>query len=44
MKKDPRIYLAQILERINRIKEYTANGKQAFFAEPRTQDAVIRRR
>ena len=42
MKKDPRIYLAQILERIDRIKEYTANGKQAFFADPRTQDAVIR--
>ncbi len=42
MKKDPRIYLAQILERIDRIKEYTANGKQAFFADSRTQDAVIR--
>lgn len=42
MKKDPRLYLAQILERIDRIKEYTANGKQAFFADRRTQDAVIR--
>lgn len=42
MKKDLRIYLAQILERIDRIKEYTANGKQAFFADSRTQDAVIR--
>ena len=30
MKKDPRLYLAQILERIDRIKEYTASGKQAF--------------
>jgi uncharacterized protein with HEPN domain len=42
MKKDPRLYLAQILERIDRIREYTANGKQAFFADRRTQDAVIR--
>jgi uncharacterized protein with HEPN domain len=30
MKKDPRVYLAQILERIERIQEYTVNGKQAF--------------
>ena len=42
MKKDPRVYLAQILERIDRIIEYTAKGKEAFFADPRTQDAVIR--
>jgi len=42
MKKDPRVYLAQILERIDRILEYTAEGKEAFFADPRTQDAVIR--
>jgi uncharacterized protein with HEPN domain len=42
MKKDPRLYLAQILERIDRIKEYNASGKQAFFADRRTQDAVIR--
>jgi uncharacterized protein with HEPN domain len=42
MKKDARVYLAQILERIDRIREYTSDGKQAFFADPRTQDAVIR--
>lgn len=42
MKKDPRVYLAQILERIDRIKEYTADGMEAFFADARTQDAVIR--
>ena len=42
MKKDPRVYLAQILERIDRILEYTAEGKEAFFADSRTQDAVIR--
>ncbi len=42
MMKDPRIYLAQILERIERILEFTAEGKEAFFADVRTQDAVIR--
>ena len=42
MKKDPRVYLAQILEKIDRIKEYTIEGKQSFFSDPRTQDAVIR--
>ena len=42
MKKDPRVYLAQILERIDRISEYTADGKDAFLADQRTQDAVIR--
>ena len=42
MKKDPRVYLAQILERIDRILEYTAKGKEAFFADGKTQDAVIR--
>ena len=42
MKKDPRVYLAQILERIDRILGYTSEGKEAFFADPRTQDAVIR--
>ena len=42
MKKDPRVYLAQILERIDRILEYTAEGKEVFFADRRIQDAVIR--
>jgi uncharacterized protein with HEPN domain len=42
MKKDPRVYLAQILERIDRILEYTVEGKDDFFADGRTQDAVIR--
>ena len=42
MKKDVRVYLAQILERIDRINEYTTDGKQAFFNDYRTQDAVIR--
>ncbi len=42
MKKDPRVYLAQILERIERISNYTSEGKKAFFSDQRTQDAVIR--
>ncbi len=42
MKKDPRVYLAQILERLNRIKDYTVDGKQVFMNDIRTQDAVIR--
>jgi uncharacterized protein with HEPN domain len=42
MKKDPRVYLAQILERIQRVRAYTVEGKEAFYRDPRTQDAVIR--
>jgi uncharacterized protein with HEPN domain len=42
MKKDPRIYLAQILERIERIFSFTAEGKDSFFESAMTQDAVIR--
>jgi uncharacterized protein with HEPN domain len=42
MKKDSRVYLAQIIERIDRIREYTTDGKKAFFNDERTQDAVIR--
>ena len=33
MKKDPREYLAQILERIERIVKYTAGGKTAFVSD-----------
>ncbi len=40
--KDPRVYLNHIAERIARIVEYTAEGRDAFFADPKTQDAVIR--
>ena len=34
MKKDPRVYLAQIFERIEPILQYTSEGKKAFFAAP----------
>jgi len=40
--KDPRVYLEDILSAIARIAEYTAEGKQAFFKDQKTQDAVIR--
>lgn len=42
MRKDPRVYLAHILERIDRVREYTIQGREAFFSDLRTQDAVIR--
>ncbi len=42
MKKDARVYLAQVVERIDRILEYTSGGRDAFLADHKTQDAVIR--
>ena len=39
MRKDPRVYLVQILERID---HYTLVGEQAFFDDSLIQDAVIR--
>ncbi|MFQ5881690.1 MAG: DUF86 domain-containing protein [Candidatus Methylomirabilales bacterium] len=42
MRKDPRVYLAQILECTERIVKYVAGGKEAFLADRLTQDAVIR--
>ena len=40
--KDDRLYLIHIRECINRIKRYTAEGKEVFFADAKTQDAVLR--
>jgi uncharacterized protein with HEPN domain len=40
--KEDRIYLLHIRDALERILSYTAQGKQAFLADPRTQDAVIR--
>lgn len=42
MSKDPRVYLAHIVECIDRIQEYTSGGREAFFLSRLTQDAVIR--
>jgi uncharacterized protein with HEPN domain len=40
--KDPRVFLAHILECIGRIESYVAKGKEAFFAATLIQDAIIR--
>ncbi len=40
--RDERLYLAEILEAIGRALEYTAAGREAFFDDPKTQDAVVR--
>jgi uncharacterized protein with HEPN domain len=42
MKKASRVYLAHILECIDRIERYTHGGREAFFREELAQDAVIR--
>lgn len=42
MKKDPRVYLAQILERVDRILQYTGSRKDAFLTDTMIQDAVVR--
>jgi len=40
--KDPRVYLAHILERAQRIERYIRDGEAAFEREEIIQDAVIR--
>lgn len=40
--KEDRVYLLHVRDAVERALSYTAQGKQAFFADPRTQDAVIR--
>ena len=42
MSKDVRVYLAQILERVQRIETFTQTGEQAFLDDLMMQDAVIR--
>jgi len=42
MKKDSRVYLAHIFECIDRIQQYTQEGKKQFLQEKLVQDAVIR--
>ncbi len=41
MSKDQRVYLVQLLECIERIEAFTADGEAAFFQDARTQDAVL---
>ncbi len=40
--KDDRLYLIHAREFIARIEEYTGEGREAFYADIRTQDAVLR--
>jgi uncharacterized protein with HEPN domain len=40
--KDPRVYLAQMLERIQRIEVFTRGGKEVFLDQELVQDGVIR--
>ena len=40
--KDDKLYLIHIGECITRIERYTVEGKDAFFADTKTQDAVLR--
>lgn len=42
MKKDPQVFLAHIIDAIACIRDYTKDGETAFFADRKTQDAVIR--
>lgn len=42
MRKDPRVYLAHVLERADRIERYIRDGEDAFLSDQKTQDAVIR--
>jgi uncharacterized protein with HEPN domain len=40
--RDDRLYLIHISECIQRIEQYTADGEDAFLADIKTQDAVLR--
>ena len=40
--KDDRLYLIHIQEAIERIEEYTQEGKEYFLEDRKTQDAVLR--
>ena len=40
--KDDQVFLAHIRDAINRIDSYVQAGREAFFVDTKTQDAVIR--
>jgi hypothetical protein len=42
MTKDPRVYLAHILECIEKIERFTGGGKADFLGNVMVQDAVVR--
>lgn len=41
-KRNPRVYLQDILSAIAKVEEYTREGERPFFTDGKTQDAVIR--
>jgi uncharacterized protein with HEPN domain len=40
--KDPLLYIIHIHESLKKILTYTQDGRDAFMADPKTQDAVVR--
>ncbi len=42
MRKDPRVYLAHMLECIKKIERFTTGGKSHFLGDGMVQDAVVR--
>jgi uncharacterized protein with HEPN domain len=40
--RDERLYLDDIVTAIDRVVDYVREGRNAFLADPRTQDAVLR--
>jgi len=40
--KDPRVYLAHVLECIQRVERFTNEGRSRFFHDVMVQDAVLR--
>jgi uncharacterized protein with HEPN domain len=42
MSKDPRVYLAHMLECLQKIERFTASGKRRFLRDELIQDAVLR--
>ena len=40
--KDDRLYLVHVAECIERIRQYTAEGRSDFFTNTKTQDSVLR--
>jgi uncharacterized protein with HEPN domain len=40
--KDDAVYLRHILDAVAKVEHYTAGGRDAFFADPMIQDAVLR--
>jgi uncharacterized protein with HEPN domain len=41
MTKDPRVYLAHILECIQKVERFTNEGRNRFFQDAMVQDAVL---